>query len=77
MLKCTISGSIKRLLSFSCYSYLWIEAEVDEGINTHASLHIWKAFHTLLKKLSSEIDQAKSGLIGKLIIKGRGAEIFS
>jgi hypothetical protein len=32
---------------------------------------------SILKVLSSEMDQAKSGLTRKLFIKGRGAEIFS
>ncbi len=32
---------------------------------------------TVLKILSSQMDLAKSGLIRKVLIKGRGAEIFS
>jgi hypothetical protein len=32
---------------------------------------------SILKVLSTEMDEAKSGLTRKLFIKGRGAEIFS
>jgi hypothetical protein len=58
-------------------SAFWKNSSWLNAFSNGSSYAMTAPVRSLIKVLSSEIDQAKGGLIRQLFIEGRGAEIFS